>query len=41
MTYETLIFDTAGSIATITLNRPDAANAMNPIDGQGTERYRH
>jgi|TARA_B110000914_G_scaffold5789_1_gene4933 2-(1,2-epoxy-1,2-dihydrophenyl)acetyl-CoA isomerase len=31
MTYETLIFETTDSIATITLNRPDAANAMNPL----------
>jgi 2-(1,2-epoxy-1,2-dihydrophenyl)acetyl-CoA isomerase len=31
MTYETLIFDTTNNIATITLNRPEAANAMNPL----------
>jgi 2-(1,2-epoxy-1,2-dihydrophenyl)acetyl-CoA isomerase len=31
MAYETLIFDVADKIATITLNRPDAANAMNPL----------
>jgi len=30
MTYKTLIFNTTDSIATITMNRPDAANAMNP-----------
>lgn len=30
MTYQTLLFDIADGIATITLNRPDAANAMNP-----------
>lgn len=30
MTYQTLLFDVTSSIATITLNRPDAANAMNP-----------
>jgi 2-(1,2-epoxy-1,2-dihydrophenyl)acetyl-CoA isomerase len=30
MTYQTLLFDVASGIATITLNRPDAANAMNP-----------
>lgn len=30
MTYQTLLFDVTSGIATITLNRPDAANAMNP-----------
>ncbi|MGV0035620.1 MAG: enoyl-CoA hydratase/isomerase family protein, partial [Candidatus Azotimanducaceae bacterium WSBS_2022_MAG_OTU7] len=30
MTYKNLTFDTADNIATITLNRPDAANAMDP-----------
>jgi 2-(1,2-epoxy-1,2-dihydrophenyl)acetyl-CoA isomerase len=29
MTYETLLFDHADGIATITLNRPDVANALN------------
>lgn len=29
MTYETLTFDVVGGVATIALNRPDAANAMN------------
>lgn len=28
MTYETVIFDLDGSVATITMNRPDAANAL-------------
>ena len=28
MDYETLIFKTDGPIATITLNRPDSANAL-------------
>ncbi|MBH81291.1 MAG: enoyl-CoA hydratase [Gammaproteobacteria bacterium] len=30
MTFETLIYDVADGVATITLNRPDAANAMSP-----------
>lgn len=29
MSYETLTFDVAGPVATITLNRPDAANSLN------------
>ena len=29
MSYETLTFDVAGAVATITLNRPDAANSLN------------
>jgi 2-(1,2-epoxy-1,2-dihydrophenyl)acetyl-CoA isomerase len=31
MTYETLKLEAASGIATITLNRPEAANAMNPL----------
>lgn len=31
MSYETLLFDVADNIATITFNRPDAANAMSPL----------
>jgi 2-(1,2-epoxy-1,2-dihydrophenyl)acetyl-CoA isomerase len=30
MTFETLIYDVTGNVATITFNRPDAANAMSP-----------
>jgi len=30
MGFETLLFDLAEGVATVTLNRPDAANAMNP-----------
>lgn len=29
MTYETVLFDVADGVATITMNRPDAANALN------------
>ena len=29
MPYSTLLFDVSHGVATITLNRPDAANAMN------------
>ena len=29
MPYETLLFETRGNIAYVTLNRPDAANALN------------
>lgn len=31
MSFETLLFDVAGGVATITINRPDAANAMSPV----------
>ena len=31
MNYETISLDIAGNVATLTLNRPDAANAMNPL----------
>ena len=31
MTYQTLLFDIQNNIATITLNRPEAANAMDPL----------
>ncbi len=31
MTYETLVFDVSNAIATITMNRPDAANALNLV----------
>lgn len=31
MTYETIIYDVSGGIATITLNRPDRMNAFTPI----------
>lgn len=30
MSYETLLYDVADGVATITLNRPDAANALSP-----------
>jgi 2-(1,2-epoxy-1,2-dihydrophenyl)acetyl-CoA isomerase len=30
MSFETLLFDVADGVATITINRPDAANAMSP-----------
>jgi 2-(1,2-epoxy-1,2-dihydrophenyl)acetyl-CoA isomerase len=29
MTYETLIHDVSGGVATLTLNRPESANALN------------
>ncbi len=31
MSYETLLYDVADGVATITFNRPDAANAMSPL----------
>ena len=31
MSFETLLFDVADGVATITINRPDAANAMSPL----------
>lgn len=31
MSYETLLFDVADGVGTITFNRPDAANAMSPL----------
>lgn len=31
MKFETLLFDVAAGVATITLNRPEAANAMSPL----------
>lgn len=31
MSYETLLYDLADGVATITINRPDAANAMSPL----------
>ncbi len=31
MSYETLLYDVADGVATITINRPDAANAMSPL----------
>ncbi len=31
MAYETLLYDVADGVATITFNRPDAANAMSPL----------
>ncbi len=34
MTYETIHFETAEAIATITLDRPDNANALNPAMGR-------
>ncbi len=30
MGFETLLFDVVNGVATITINRPDAANAMSP-----------
>jgi len=29
MTYETVLFETSDAVATITMNRPDEANALN------------
>lgn len=31
MSYETLLYDVADGVATVTFNRPDAANAMSPL----------
>ncbi len=34
MSYETLIYEVADNVATITFNRPEAANALSPLMGQ-------